>query len=263
MGAALVHVAAQTAGMLPSDLRAIVADAAAAAAVRAVDAAGVLSAASSSAQPAAVDGALPAPPPALRMGAQDFEQALSNLRQRTAIAIGAPQACRGRSSTVVVNQCLASCMLLVNRRASKGLLKRACYPPAGTARCPTCSGRTWAAWRTSRRLFWKLWSCRCATRISSRPGCAAARACCCTGRRVEPIPSCGKMYHSSHGYLSVMFILLFIVIWVCYSVACCHTRGTPPTSQHFSRGPLACHAAATHGTDSNDGKKGSPERTAL
>ena len=92
VSAALEHVAAQTAGMLPTDLTAIVADAAAAAAVRGVQPSSLL-AASSGPYTACSDDAACGQTPELRMGAADFEQALSNLRQRTAIAIGAPQAC--------------------------------------------------------------------------------------------------------------------------------------------------------------------------
>ena len=103
----LKHVAAQTAGMLPVDLTAIVADAAAAAAVKRVEMPCLVAVSkgeapsdqeqlqnghahtlSSSGSARGSDGQLSAE---LAPDKDDFEKALSNLRQRTAVAIGAPQ----------------------------------------------------------------------------------------------------------------------------------------------------------------------------
>jgi len=77
-------------------------------------------------------------------------------------------------------------------------------------RCRTCAGRTWAAWRRSRRPSWRRWSCRCATRTSSRPACAGARACCCTGRQARPgLPrlgarrACTAQHAACGGYRSL------------------------------------------------------------
>ena len=47
----------------------------------------------------------------LAIGAEDFEEALSNLRQRTAIAIGAPQACCSLLSPATVCAFQLACLL--------------------------------------------------------------------------------------------------------------------------------------------------------
>ena len=93
----LKDVAAQTAGLLPIDLTAILADAAASAATRHIGLEDVCK------DPP--QGSLKSAPctrdAALQINANDFDRALGNMRQRTAISIGAPQvcSCRGCHST--------------------------------------------------------------------------------------------------------------------------------------------------------------------
>ena len=84
----LKSVAAQTAGLLPIDLAAIMADAAASAATRHINVQDTCTDAPQSAEPA-----WPANDEVLRISAEDFDTALGNMRRRTAISIGAPQVC--------------------------------------------------------------------------------------------------------------------------------------------------------------------------
>ncbi len=128
MGPALEHLAAQTAGMLPTDLAAVMADAAAAAAAKRVpvpellppstDTQGIhepigqqLSSGASAAAADSVGSGSAEEEAPLAIGAEDFEEALSNLRQRTAIAIGAPQACCSLLSPATVCAFQLACLL--------------------------------------------------------------------------------------------------------------------------------------------------------
>ncbi|BDA49160.1 Peroxisomal biogenesis factor 6 [Coccomyxa sp. Obi] len=83
---ALKGVAAQTAGLLPIDLTAIMADAAASAATRHISVQEICTDAPPLAEPArhATDEVL-------QISAEDFDTGLGNMRRRTAISIGAPQ----------------------------------------------------------------------------------------------------------------------------------------------------------------------------
>jgi hypothetical protein len=96
-GRVLKYVAAQTAGLLPSDLSAVVADAAAHAALRRISVHEVLchgraaSAAGQSRQEG-VEGAGAADEgKRLAVAEADFEEGLSAVRRRTAAAIGGPE----------------------------------------------------------------------------------------------------------------------------------------------------------------------------
>ncbi len=88
LGETLKSVAAQTAGLLPVDLAAIVADAAASAATRHVGIEDICKDRARGTEPADCTGDA-----ALEINADDFDRALGNMRQRTAISIGAPQVC--------------------------------------------------------------------------------------------------------------------------------------------------------------------------
>lgn len=85
----LKHVASQAAGMLPSDLMAISADAASSAALQSacVDCTAILSGQQHGHEKQPSE----APLGPLKLTAEHYESGLQNLRQRTAVAIGAPQ----------------------------------------------------------------------------------------------------------------------------------------------------------------------------
>jgi len=89
----LEQIASQAAGMLPIDLMAISADAASSAALQAVDAdlAAILSGQPPSSVEAKQSSQSEAPARSLHLTSEHYESGLQNLRQRTAVAIGAPQ----------------------------------------------------------------------------------------------------------------------------------------------------------------------------
>ncbi len=93
---ALKSVAAQTAGLLPIDLTAIMADAAASAATRHISVQDICTDAPQSAEPAP-----PATDEVLQISAGDLDTALGNMRRRTAISIGAPQVCAPAAATMM------------------------------------------------------------------------------------------------------------------------------------------------------------------
>ena len=91
-GQDLEHIASQAAGLLPTDLMAISADAASSAALQSAGA--ELSAMLSSQKPAVESQlSIASHPPTgpLRVTAEHYQAGLDNMRERTAVAIGAPQ----------------------------------------------------------------------------------------------------------------------------------------------------------------------------
>ena len=111
----LEHIASQAAGLLPTDLMAISADAASSAALQSAGA--DLSAMLSNQKPAvetqlSIMSHTPAGP--LRLIAEHYQAGLDNMRERTAVAIGAPQV---RHDSVCLlsglHICMASCLSAV------------------------------------------------------------------------------------------------------------------------------------------------------
>ena len=85
----LEQIASQAAGMLPSDLMAISADAASSAALQMLGP--ELAAMLDGKEGSEAHSQSKAPADCLRLTSEHYETGLQNLRQRTAVAIGAPQ----------------------------------------------------------------------------------------------------------------------------------------------------------------------------
>ena len=128
----LKDIAAQTAGVLPIDLTAIVADAAASAATRHVGLEGVCKD-----SPQGMELARRSRDAALHINADDFDRALGNMRQRTAISIGAPQVCVPVMAAMYTSVCINLCLHTLN------LSLEIHVPRAAGAKCAV--GRCWRA----------------------------------------------------------------------------------------------------------------------